>query len=393
MAVMVSVYVLFWLESGLGLGQIMVLGSVFGIALLVFEIPTGVLADRFSRKQSLVIGALVQSAAGVILLSTTYFPLLILMYALAGLAAALRSGSGEALIYDSLKGEGREREFQRVAGWSLGWSHAGSVSGAIVAGLLARNFDLSSVIWARNALFLGAGVVTLSMREPQVMVAIRERTKGSALVSQIAGLAVDARSCFGIIARNQKILVLSAAALIIGQAGGLANIPFTQPYLVDFGLSPEHVAYFYAAAFGLAAISAVLSKRLTEFLHGIERRFIAVIVLTVLAGLVVMVNASTTLVAIAGLTLLFLTVAGLAPPFFSAAVNRRVPSAHRASVLSTTSMAFGLSDALLGPLFGFLADGYTLRTSLMIYQWTFIPLLLIAGVGAWRAFRPTAHPV
>ena len=382
-----SIVVLFWLDRGLSFGQIMVLFSISGLATIVFEIPTGLLADRFGRKWSLAAGTFLQVVAGFFILFTTSIWIAAPTFILFGLGFALGSGADDALVYDSLKIEGREAHFQAVAGRTMGVWHVGAVLGSSIAGLLARQFELSSVIWAHNLLYLGATAVALSMREHTVSPAADLPKQKSIIASTIANLVADGRRSFTIITRNSQIIVLAFWGLLIGLIGGLALTPYAQPYLVDFGLEAEQVAYAHGAFSGLTALFAFLSARFTAALRGGEQRVILAVAFMLAVAVVLMVNAPVITVAIAGLALVLVVSGGLADPFFSAALNRRIESAHRASVLSIMSMAFGLVGVFVFPLFGLLADSHSLQTSLVIYQWALIPILGIATVLSWRALR------
>jgi MFS family permease len=389
---LVSILVLFWLDRGLSLGQIMIFMSTYGISLLIFEIPTGVLADRHSRKWSLAVGAFLQVVVGVIILSTTYFPALLGAYVLVGVAVAFLSGAGEALIYDSLKQEGREPEVQRVFGAGLSAFHIGGVAGAVTAGLLVARFDLSSAVWAYNALFFAAAAVALWFDEPAILNHKREGPRAASFRSHLTGLLADSLSSFGIITQSRPVKALIAVGVTVGIVSGLAQIPFSQPYLTGFGLRPEQIAYVWAAFSAAAAVVAALSNRLSRLLNGDERRFILIVVAVMVAGLVAMVSAPVAAVAIASLILMFIVASGLVPPFLNAGVNRRIPSEHRASVLSIWSMAFGLVSFFAAPLFGFLADGYSLDISLQVFQWIFIPLLVLIALVAWRTLAVGIQP-
>ena len=389
---LVSILVLFWLARGLSLGQIMIFMSTYGVSLLIFEIPTGVLADRYSRKWSLAVGAFLQVVVGVIILSTPYFPALLGAYVLVGVAVAFLSGSGEALIYDSLKQDGRELDVQRVFGAGLSAFHIGGVAGAVTAGLLVARFDLSAAVWAYSGLFLAAATVALWFDEPTILNDKRAGPRAASFRSHLTGLLADTRSSFGIITHLRTICEKPVRGLTITIVSGLAQIPFSQPYLVDFGLPPEQIAYVWAVLSAAAAVVAALSNRLSKLLHGDERRFIVIVAAVMVGGLVAMVSAPFAAVAIASLVLMYIVASGLVPPFLNAGVNRRIPSRHRASVLSIWSMAFGLVSFFAAPLFGFLADGYSLDVSLQVFQWTFIPLLVLIALVAWRVLAARIEP-
>lgn len=381
---LVSVLVLFWLDRGLSLGQAMILMSAFGISHLVFEIPTGVLADRYSRKWSLAIGSLLHTVVGLIILSTTTFPVLLGAYVLVGVAVAFASGSGEALIYDSLKRAGREKDAQHVFGTGLSTFHIGGFTGAVTTGLLIARFDLSASVWAYTTFFLIAAVVALWFHEPALLNKNKERPNAFSSPSHLTVLLVNTRSSFRIIAHSRSLKVLIGAAATITVTSSLAQIPFSQPYLVSFGLSPEQVAYVWAAFSAAAAVVAALSNRLSKFLRGDEQRFIVIVAAMMVIGIMAMVSAPLAAVAIASLFLMFVIANGLVPPFMNSGINRRIPSEHRASILSISSTTFGLVTFFAAPLFGFLADGYSLQVSLRIFQWTFIPLLGAMTIMAWR---------
>lgn len=386
---LLSTTVLFWLARGLGLGQIMIFMSTYSISLLIFEIPTGVLADRFSRKWSLVIGALLQVAAGVTMVSTNYVPVLIGVYVLIGLGFAFISGAGGALIYDFLKQRGREEDAQHVFGAGTMWFQIGGVTGAVIGGLLVARFELSAAVWAHNVLFLAAAAVAFQLNESTLVSQQRKSSGNASFPDQLSSLLADTRSSFEIINRNPPVKVLIAVGLTLSTLWFLAEITYTQPYLVGFGLRPEQVAFVVAALSGAAAVSAGLSNRLSMIFHGDERRFILVIASTLSVALIALVNAPSAVVAIASVMLIFVVAGGLAPPFLGAGLNHRIQSEHRASVLSIGSMAGGLFSFFALPLFGFLADGYSLQFSMRAFQWSFIPLLAVLAVTAWLVIRPT----
>ena len=56
MSLIVPVIALFYTQHGLSLTQIMLLQSIFSVALFSLEIPTGYISDRFGRKHSIAIG-------------------------------------------------------------------------------------------------------------------------------------------------------------------------------------------------------------------------------------------------------------------------------------------------------------------------------------------------
>lgn len=52
----VPIMVLFWQSHGLTMYEVMLLQSLFALAIVIFEVPTGYFADRMTRKMSLILG-------------------------------------------------------------------------------------------------------------------------------------------------------------------------------------------------------------------------------------------------------------------------------------------------------------------------------------------------
>lgn len=108
---LIPIIVLYFLHQGLSLATFTIFGAMLNAATIVFEIPTGIIADRFSRKWSICAGALFDVAAIIILQSTTNLRVMPLGFVSWRLSQALLSDAVSALLYDSLKAESREAEF------------------------------------------------------------------------------------------------------------------------------------------------------------------------------------------------------------------------------------------------------------------------------------------
>lgn len=84
------------------------------ISILIFEIPTGVISDRFSRKLSVLIGFIINIINLIIFITTTNFYLLCIAQIFYGIAVTFNTGSMTSLIYDNLKQMGETKRFQSL---------------------------------------------------------------------------------------------------------------------------------------------------------------------------------------------------------------------------------------------------------------------------------------
>lgn len=100
-------------SRGYSLVEIGIAETVFHIVSLIFEIPSGVLADVFGRKKMLVVSTIMGMVSDVIMILSGSLFTVCLSIAFRALSYNFSSGSGDALAYDSLKLARKENEFER----------------------------------------------------------------------------------------------------------------------------------------------------------------------------------------------------------------------------------------------------------------------------------------
>ena len=99
----IPVVILFWTDQiGLSLTQIMVLQAIFGLASVVFEFPSGYLADRVGYRTALLAGAALWTLGWTIYAIATTFGEIALGEIVLGAATAFVSGADSALLFSSL---------------------------------------------------------------------------------------------------------------------------------------------------------------------------------------------------------------------------------------------------------------------------------------------------
>ena len=98
---------------GYSLVEIGIAETVFHIVSLMFEIPSGVLADVFGKKKMLMVSTLMAMVSDVVMILSCNLWMVCLSIAFRALSYNFSSGSGDALAYDSLKLAGQESRFER----------------------------------------------------------------------------------------------------------------------------------------------------------------------------------------------------------------------------------------------------------------------------------------
>ena len=105
---------LFFLHRGLELYHIAILITCWSILVMLMQVPTGALADRWSRKNMLVLSGLFISCGYVTWLFSSTFWLFLLGFFFISLGGTFTSGTFEAYLVDFLKIKDREEEFEKI---------------------------------------------------------------------------------------------------------------------------------------------------------------------------------------------------------------------------------------------------------------------------------------
>lgn len=100
---------------GYSLVEIGIAETVFHITSLLFEIPSGVFADVFGRKNMLLVSAVMRMIGNVIMIFSCNLFMVCASIALFAMSYNFSSGSGDALAYDSLKTVNHEDYYEKYA--------------------------------------------------------------------------------------------------------------------------------------------------------------------------------------------------------------------------------------------------------------------------------------
>ena len=139
----------------------------------VLEIPTGVIADRFGRKISVVLGCFITFLSFLLYGTIPNFSAFLLAEFFAAAGLALMSGASEALLYDSLREEKKETKFKNIFGRSFSLGQVSAIIAAPLGGFIASRFGLNIPMLITAFPSLIAALVLLTTNERHT----RERKK------------------------------------------------------------------------------------------------------------------------------------------------------------------------------------------------------------------------
>jgi MFS family permease len=147
-----------WLESGMTLGDILLLQGIFGLFVMLLEFPSGVLADVTSRRKVLIMGYIGEVLGLAVYLVGNTFAWFILAEFFFGISLAFKSGADTAMIYDSYVVHDRKAEGEAVIATGRSYRFASMIFLQVLGGFLATvSIPLTiwiSIVWASFQLFL-----------------------------------------------------------------------------------------------------------------------------------------------------------------------------------------------------------------------------------------------
>lgn len=324
---------------GFSLVQIGFAESVFHVVSFCFELPSGVIADVFGRKKSLILSQAAFLVAALLMIFSESFPSVVLAVGATAFGYNFSSGSLEALAYDSLKRVGEAEKYDKFA------------STEFMLYQIARS---AAVLCAGLALFLGyrrAYLIDAALETIGIFVAAFGLTE---VLSENVNRAEPVRTqIFSCVKRSAFFLRTNgrAVGLMLWNAlvGAIATLVlfFLQARLTADGL-PELL--LGPALFILGLGGAAGAKAVTGFKQWSYRKLSALCVAIVVCGALTMWTHLPILMAVGGF------ICGFGDDLLQVrsdiVLNSMVPSEERATLLSVNSLCFSVVMMVLSPVAG-----------------------------------------
>ena len=362
-----GVNTLFLLDAGLSNTEAFAANAFYAIGQVLFEVPTGVVADTRGRRFSYLLGAatLLLSTLLYLVMWQLHAPFIgwALASALLGLGFTFFSGATEAWLVDALGATGFAGQLETVFGRAQTASGAAMLVGTVLGGVVAQATDLGLPYILRAAM-LGVTLVVAFRFMHDIGFTPRRGADPITEVRSVVRGSIDAGW------RNPPVRALMLAAPF---TYGISFFAFyaSQPYLLQLYGDPDaySVAGLAAALFAGAQILGGLLVPYTRRLF--RRRTDAVLIATVASvGIFLVIGVTDSFVVALVLLAAWALVFAIEGPLRQAFINGIIPSGQRATVLSFDSFMGSIGGAVTQPGLGRVSDvhGYG-------------PAYLVAGVA------------
>ena len=362
--------------------QLVLVGTTLEIICFSFEIPTGIVADLYSRRLSVIIGFLLIGVGFLIEGTLPFFAAILLTQVFWGIGATFLSGALEAWIVDEVGEEHVGQVF--VRGSQAG--QIGGVIGIIVSVALGSiALALPVIVGALIMLVLG---VFLILFMPETGFKPTPRGERSTWQSMFHTF----RQGLGLVRQRRILMIFLAIALV----GGLYSEGFDRLWQVHFlrdftlpGLGTlQPVVWFGVIGIAGMLLGAVVNEIVRRRLNMQNTKALARALVglhgAVIMGLLVFALAQNFVLAL-GALLVASVLRGTVYPILSTWTNQYIDSSVRATVLSSFSQMNAFGQIAGGPIVGVVGDRLGLRAALSASA------LLLSPV-VWLIARAARHP-
>ncbi len=338
--VFMPIAVPYYRAHGLGMHDVYLLQSTFSVATMLFEVPSGHLADRIGRRRALILGGWLWGGAFLFLLSAGSFAAFACFEVIAAAGVACFSGADLALLYASLEElpDGTARGVGAI-GRLVSSAQLGETLAALLGGALAT-ISLYAPLEMQAAVAWLPLVIALGLYEPARTGLAGRRHRD------------DLRTVWRALFRSGRFTGwLAMTSVVYGMVTIVAVFSF-QAQWAERGVALGHFGWLWAAQNLLVAVGARVAHRVVD-------RFGFVVVVTAVAVLPI--------VGFFGMSSLpgqLAIAAGACFPLCRAlnqvvlrdALNVRMPTELRATANSVLALGMRALFALAGPLFGSALD-------------------------------------
>lgn len=343
---------LFWEQRGMTVQLVVFAEIIYSIIVALLEVPTGYLADRFSRKWMMVAGACFSVLEFLILIYATSFWHFAAVVSVAAVGGAATSGTQNALLYDSLKLLGQEKSFEKKLGRLRVCDYGAHMLAALVGGLVAARYGFVSCYWLSVLSTVLALAVTFTLVEPPIRATeVYESPENKAY----------ARKAWVFLRRNPAMQFVLVYGVVTGACLVYVD-EFWQLYAHGIGTPVIWFGVISGINCLLTGASGLVAYKLKDRVT--YRSLFAVILALFTCGVLTMAVLNNP----SGLLFLFIAygAAGLVEPLVSGYLHHRAPSEFRATVESYQSLAFRITAAVVGLAFGYISTRFAVNVGFLV---------------------------
>lgn len=337
--------ILYLLSKNLSLYHCNILMIVFYLTIFVCEIPTGIIADLYGRKISVVLGFLLYTISLIIFITSNSFIMFVLSQIISGIAITLESGALEAWAIESLDIYNDSTSINELFSKSYSYSYLAGILCGFISAYFA-NFNLS-LPWFISIV---AGIITTVFCYVYMDEHYFNKKTNNTIKDSYSSMKSILKESINIGIKNKSIFTLIFIASIIQFANSSGNT-FQQARFVGlFGGEIWIMAWVKA----FYSIFMFLGSRFVKYLsdRNINEKNILSICFLIIGIFQALSGYFNTFLSVLILFLIYEFGRGMYGPSYSSFINKKIPNESRATILSFSSQM-----SQIGMILGLLITG------------------------------------
>lgn len=359
-------FVLFFSSKNFSSFQISILLAIISISTLLFEIPTGAIADLFGRKFSVLLGFFSQSIILILIFFANNYYLYLVLFALFGIAATFSSGSFQAWVIDYIN-KNKVVKVNSYISKDSSISNFGFIISGVLGAFFVTKFGLN-IIWiiTGGGLFLSTLLLFIPREDyKKSKIHIKESFKKITKQTKIS------------INYSYKHPVLFYLLLILFITGIISNLDSLLawvPLLKSFNFPDSNFGYLWSIAGVLGVFAPLISNKILK--KDKERRLLIIVsVLFLIYGFLVLIARN--LIFLITLILFSWFLLDFRSPVSQSYFHKFIYSKMRATIGSIASLIVSIAGILSMPLTGFLIDNIGPRYTIFLASLLMIPIIFL----------------
>lgn len=334
-----AIYVILFKLRGLSVFEISLLLALWSGFVVLFEVPTGAIADKWNRKWMLTLGMLSKAIGFGIWFFADNFFLFTLGFLFWGIQETFCSGTQEALLFDNLKKFKKEKDYERVAGRGHFYSKIAIGTSVFLGGFLA-SYSFPLAISLSSVVMLLGIVPTLFFHE------VRFKKTSTEEVKYIDYI----KTAFKESAKNEQLLKLMLySGIVLAVIGTLDE--YSQIYYNWVSLPIAFFGVLAVIGMGLEALGSNYAYKFQKLFKSQNNIY----VLSILGGIALLISVMyNSLLMLIPFMLISFFIA-ISEVLVESNLQKQIKTHQRATILSINSLLLNLSAIGLTVGFGILS--------------------------------------
>lgn len=326
--------------------QLVLIGTIMELAVLLCEIPTGLIADLFGRKKSIIIGTIIIGGAHLLEGSIPSFTAIAIAAALWGMGWTFISGAETAWIADEITPEQLDHTLLNGAKFSSIGSFIGILTSVAIGSLFTVQI---AILFAGAALLLIALFSIFWIPETKFV----PITQGKQ--SHLHHMKIALQSSWNVIQSDRTLLSLASITLFMGLASEGFDRLWGAHFIENLQLNEHYTVYWFGLFY---ALTFLLNIGLLKWMERVATSHFARLLMwlnTVLILFMIYFAFTTHFIVAVVLYLCVASLRNVNYPLMNIMMNKQLESKGRATTLSFYGQVDAFGQVAGGPLVGLIA--------------------------------------